>query len=190
MRISSFCLSLALISNCTAYAQAQDSRYSRYEECWWRRGRGYYCIYLGIPVTCCEVADTPRCVPKSELGSQRCECVDKYDCFDTYGVTYDCWRNTCIKKTTTARPVTRKPSTFRVKTLEPYYCDSDSDCVGSKNCEDGKCRITHPSDPFDNIGVRLGTLFGCTFVGAVPLVWFCNCWLPRFLERRRLRRER
>ena len=190
MRISSFCLSLALISNCTAYAQAQDSRYSRYEECWWRKGRGYYCIYLGISVTCCEVADTPRCVPKSELGSQRCECVDKYDCFDTYGVTYDCWRYTCIKKTTTARPVTRKPSTFRVKTLEPYYCDSDSDCVGSKNCEDGKCRITHPSDPFDNIGVRLGTLFGCTFVGAVPLVWFCNCWLPRFLERRRLRRER
>ena len=186
MRISSFCLSLALISNCTAYAQAQDSRYSRYKECSWRLGHGYYCGGFP-PETCCEVADTKRCVPKSELGRQRCECVDEYDC-DVF--SENCWRYTCIRKTTTARPVTRKPSTFRVKTLGPYFCDSDKDCVRNQNCEGGKCRIPHPSDPFDNIGVRLGTIFGCTFVGSVAMIWFCHCWLPRFLERRRQLRER
>ena len=79
--------------------------------------------------TCSEVADTPRCVPKSELGSQRCECVDKYDC-DV--LSENCWRYTCINITTTARSVTSKRATYKVNTSEPYYCDSDATASSRK----------------------------------------------------------
>jgi len=171
-----------LISSCTAYAQAQDSRYSRYKECSWRLGHGYYC---GPPETCCEVADTPRCVPKSELGSQRCECVDKYDC-DVF--SENCWRYTCINITTTARSVTSKRATYKVNTSEPYYCDSDSDCLVNKTCKDGKCTIRDRRDPL-NIGVRVAIRLGCAILFYVPMTWFLHRWLPRFLERRRQRRE-
>ena len=184
MRISSFCLSLALISSCTAYAQAQDSRYSRYKECSWRLGHGYYCGGFP-PETCCEVADTPRCVPKSELGSQRCECMDKYDC-DVF--SENCWRYTCINITTTARSVTLKRARYEVNTSEPYYCDSDSDCLVNKTCKDGKCTIRDRSDPL-NIGVRVAIKLGCAILFHVPMTWILYRWLPRFLERRRQRRE-
>ena len=178
MRISPFCLSLALISICTAYAQAQDSRYSRYKECSWRLGYGYYCGGFP-PDTCCEVAETPRCVPKSELGSQRCECVDKYDC-DVF--SENCWRYTCINITTTARSVTLKRATYKVNTSDPYYCDSDSDCLVNKTCKDGKCTIRDRSDPL-NIGVRVAIKLGCAILFYVPMTSFLHRWLPWFLER-------
>ena len=185
MRISSVCLCLALISSCTAYAQAQDSRYSRYKECSWRLGHGYYCGGFP-PETCCEVADTPRCVPKSELGRQRCECVDKYDC-DVF--SENCWRYTCINRTTIARSVTLKLASNKVNTSEPYYCDSDSDCLVNKTCKDGKCTARDRSTPFDNIGVRVAIRLGCAILFTVPMTWFLNRWLPRLLGRFRQCRE-
>ena len=135
--------------------------------------------------TFCEVADTPRCVPKSELGSQRCKCVDKYDC-DV--LSENCWRYTCINITTTARSVTSKRATYKVNTSEPYYCDSDSDCLVNKTCKDGKCTIGDRSDPL-NIGVRVAIKLGCAILFHVPMTWILYRWLPRFLERYRQRRE-